>query len=106
MPNSLVTMQYLASYAGAVAVTYLIVSYLKGFVKRALPDVYVRLLALLVSAGIQAFILLTTAKPDPQGIGLAVVNAFLVAFASMGVHETTADPGATKVQPPSTAKNA
>ena len=100
MPSDLVTMQYLASYAGAVAVVYLVVSYLKGFVKMVMPDVWVRVLALLVSGGVQAFVLLTTGKTDPQSIGLGVVNSFLVAFASMGVHQTASDPTATKSSTP------
>ncbi len=95
MPTDFVTLSYLGTYAGAVAATYLIVSYLKGLVKAVLPDYFVRILALIVAAAILGFVLLATGKTDPGSIGTAVINAFLVAFAAMGVHQATNDPAAT-----------
>lgn len=99
MPTDLMTLGYLGTYAGAVAATYLVVSYLKGLVKAVLPDYYVRLLALFVAGAILGFVLWATGKTDAASIGVGILNAFLVAFASMGLHEAASDPGATKSKP-------
>jgi hypothetical protein len=96
IPSNFLTVAYLGSFAGAVAVCYLVTSYLKGLVKMALPDYAVRILALLVALAITVFLAVTTGKTDGASIGLAILNAFLVAFAAMGLHESMTDPGAVK----------
>lgn len=86
MPTDLFTINYLGSYAGLVAVTYLLVQFFKEPVKRYLSDWWVRLMAVGFALVIQLFTLFVTGNFTMEAIGLAVLNSFLVAITAAGTH--------------------
>lgn len=87
MPNDLVTTSYLGTYAGLVAVTFLLVQFFKEPIKKYLNEWWVRLLAVLIAFSIQVFVLYVQHNLTVEAIGLAVLNSFLVAFAAAGAHD-------------------
>lgn len=86
MPTDLFTTSYLGSYAGLVAVTYLLVQFFKEPIKR-LGDWWVRLLAVGFALSIQLFTLYVSGNFTAEAIGLAVLNSFLVAITAAGAHD-------------------
>lgn len=86
MPTDLFTTNYLGSYAGLVAVTYLLVQFFKEPVKQYLSDWWIRLLAVGFALTIQLFTLFVTGNFTVETIGLAVLNSFLIAITAAGAH--------------------
>ena len=86
MPSDLFTTSYLGSYAGLVAVTYLLVQFFKEPIKQ-FGDWWVRLLAVGFALSIQLFTLYVAGNFTVEAIGLAVLNSFLVAIAAAGAHD-------------------
>ena len=82
--NELMTWASLATMAGAVAATLLIVQYVKPLIQA----IDTRLLAL----GVALIILLAATAisgGSVEAYGLAVINAFIVASAAMGAYQVT-----------------
>lgn len=86
MPTDLFTTSYLGSYAGLVAVTYLLVQFFKEPIRKRLNDWWIRLLAVGFALLIQSFTLYVTGNFTVETIGLAVLNSFLVAITAAGAH--------------------
>jgi len=86
MPSDLLTTSYLGSYAGLVAVTYLLVQFFKEPIRKHLSDWWIRLLAVGFALSIQLFTLYVTGNFTVEAIGLAVLNSFLVAITAAGTH--------------------
>lgn len=97
MPQEFITIDYLATFAGMVAVTALIVQFTKSIVKSKLPDWSVRLYALIWSWALQGFVCFVQERLAAQDIGLALLNGILVALAASGLYEAVADPKAKKM---------
>ena len=87
MPSDLFTTSYLGSFAGLVAATYLLVQFFKDPIKRRLSDWWVRLLAVFIAVAIQLFVLYVGGQWTVEAIGLAVLNAFLIAITAAGMHD-------------------
>ena len=87
MQSDLLTTSYLGSYAGLVAVTYLLVQFFKEPIKQRLNDWWIRFLAVGVAMSIQSFTLYVTGNFTVETIGLAVLNSFLVAITAAGAHD-------------------
>ncbi len=98
MLQEFITIDYLATFAGMVAVTALIVQFTKSVVKSKLPDWSVRLYALAWSWALQGFVCFVQGRLTLEHIGLAVLNGVLVALAAAGAYEVLADPKAEKMQ--------
>lgn len=102
MPTDLFTTASLGSYAGLIAATFLIVSFLKDPIKR-LGDWYVRLLAVVVALGLQMFVQYVSGAITVEGAGLALLNAFMIALGSIGAYHVSApnvtDPAAAPDAP-------
>ncbi|EHQ92118.1 hypothetical protein [Desulfosporosinus youngiae] len=86
MPTDLFTTSYLGSYAGLVAVTYLLVQFFKEPVKARLSDWWIRLMAVGFALVIQLFTLFVSGNFTVEAIGLSVLNSFLVAITAAGAH--------------------
>lgn len=86
MPSDLFTTSYLGSYAGLVAVTYLLVQFFKEPIQKHLSDWWIRLLAVFVALTIQSFTLFVAGNFTVEAVGLAVLNSFLVAITAAGAH--------------------
>lgn len=86
MPSDLFTTSYLGSYAGLVAVTYLLVQFFKEPVRKYLSDWWIRLLAVFIALSIQSFTLYVAGNFKVETIGLAVLNSFLIAITAAGAH--------------------
>ena len=87
MPSDLFTTSYLGSYAGLVAVTFLLVQFFKEPMKKYLGDWWIRLLAVGIALAIQSFVLYVGGNWTVEAIGLAVLNSFLIAITAAGAHE-------------------
>ena len=98
MPSDLFTTPYLGSYAGLVAVTYLLVQFFKEPVKKYLTDWWIRLLAVGFALSIQLFTLYVAQNFTTEAIGLAVLNSFLVAITAAGTHNIS-QPSSTQPIP-------
>ncbi|TGE35856.1 hypothetical protein E4K67_22320 [Desulfosporosinus fructosivorans] len=86
MPSDLFTTSYLGSYAGLVAVTFLLVQFFKEPMQKYLGDWWIRLLAVVFALAIQLFTLFVSGNFTVEAIGLAVLNSFLVAITAAGAH--------------------
>lgn len=99
MPNDFFTLDFLATFAGAVAAVTLIVQFTKGIVKNRFGDAAVRLYALIWSWIVLGFVLYVQGDFTAQAVGLAFLNGVLVAFTATGAYETIADVRAEKKKP-------
>lgn len=86
MPSDLFTTPYLGSFAGLVAVTYLLVQFFKEPIQKYLSDWWIRLLAVGFALSIQLFTLYVAQNFTAEAIGLAVLNSFLIAITAAGAH--------------------
>lgn len=86
MQTELFTTAYLGTYAGLVAVTYLLVQFFKEPLKNKFSDWSVRMLAVFIALGIQLFVLFVNGQFVVEPIGLAVLNSFLIAITAAGMH--------------------
>lgn len=96
LPVDFFTIEMLSTYAGLILAVYVFVAFTKGFIKKWFTDEVVRLFALLVAFIIQVFVLYVQSKIGVETIGLAFLNAVLVALSTTGLHEVIFDPKATK----------
>jgi len=98
MPQDFFTLGSLATFAGLVLAVYLIVLFSKSFLKYLvslvsktildgdLGDFVIQLYAAVVALLIMLLVV------QVQGVGLALINAVLVALAATGLHETIKRP--------------
>lgn len=86
MPSDLITTAYLGSFAGLVAITYLLVQFFKDPIKAHLNDWWVRMLAVGIALVLQGFTLYVGGHFTVEAVGLAILNSFLVALAAAGAH--------------------
>lgn len=96
MPQDFITMDYLATFTGLVAVVTLITQFTKSIIKRKFPDWAVRLYSLGISWVLQGFLIYTQGNITAEKVGLAILNGFLVALTATGAYETVFDPAASK----------
>jgi len=87
MINDYLTISYLGSYAGLMAVTFLLVQFFKEPIKDKLSDWWVRLLAVFFAFCIQMFMLFVVNNFTIESIGLAFLNSFLIATAAAGTYD-------------------
>ena len=85
--NDFFTTSYLGSYAGLMAVTFLLVQFFKEPIKNKLSDWWVRLLAVFFAFCIQMFMLFVIGNFTLESIGLAFLNSFLIATAAAGTYD-------------------
>jgi hypothetical protein len=102
LPQDFFTLDFLATYTGLVVAVYLVVTFTKSMVKQRYADAWVRLYAWLWALAIQVFVLYVKGDLATATLGLAVLNAFLVAIAAAGTHDWVSDPKAKtqKYMPP------
>lgn len=86
MPSDLFTTSYLGSFAGLVAVTFLLVQFFKEPIRKHLSDWWIRMLAVFIALAIQSFTLYVAGNFTVEAIGLAVLNSFLIAITAAGAH--------------------
>ena len=96
MPSDLFTTPYLGSFAGLVAVTYLLVQFFKEPIQKRLSDWWIRLLAVFIALTIQSFTLYVAGNFTVEAVGLAVLNSFLIAITAAGAHDIS-QPSATQL---------
>jgi len=96
MPQEFITIDYLATFAGMVAVVALVVQFTKGIIKSNFEDWAVRLYTLAWAWVLQGFVCFVQGRYSIEHIGLAVLNGILVALAASGAYEVVADPKAKK----------
>ncbi|MDA8442851.1 MAG: hypothetical protein M0Z55_10820 [Peptococcaceae bacterium] len=87
MGTDLFTTSYLGTFAGLVAATYLLVQFFKEPIKKRFNDWWVRLLAVLIAFVLQSFVLYVNGKVSVESVGLALLNAFLIAITAAGTHQ-------------------
>ena len=87
MPSELFTTPYLGSFAGLVAVTYLLVQFFKEPIQKHLSGWWIRLLAVFIALLIQSFTLCVAGNFTVEAVGLAVLNSFLIAITAAGAHD-------------------
>jgi len=98
MPSDLFTTPYLGSFAGLVAMTYLLVQFFKEPIQKHLSDWWIRLLAVFIALSIQSFTLYVAGNFTVEAIGLAVLNSFLIAITAAGTHNIS-QPSSTQPIP-------
>lgn len=96
MPQEFITTEYLATFAGMVAVVTIIVQFTKGIVKSNFPDWAVRIYALVWAWALQGFVCFVQGRISTESIGLAALNGILVALTAYGTYGAIADPKAKK----------
>lgn len=106
MPTDYVTLDYLKTMVGMVAVVTLLTQFVKGFVKRLFRDSSVRIVAWVIAFALQVFVLylggdLAGPTRDVVGaLGLGFMNSVVVTMAAHGTYETLSDPMALREKPP------
>lgn len=92
MPNELMTIDYLGTFAGLVVAVALIVQFTKVYVKKLFTsniDEIVRGYSLVIALAIQLFVIFVTQGVfTVEGIGLAILNSFLISLTSIGIYHT------------------
>lgn len=104
LPQSLFTVQDLAALGGLVVAVYVIVSFLKDplklLVKRLTGnddgDWIVRPATVLVALGILVWLMFIQGAVTAESIGLAIINAFLVALIAGAAHDYIVAPTKAK----------
>ncbi|NLN14226.1 MAG: hypothetical protein GX185_01340 [Tissierellia bacterium] len=95
MFDDFMTMELLTTFVGLTTAVMLIVQFTKTIVKKRFGDGFVRLYAFIVAL-ILTFIFAYEGGQGLRGIILTVINAMLIAIASMGGYEIISDPLAKK----------
>ncbi|GAB6171981.1 hypothetical protein JCM15765_14590 [Paradesulfitobacterium aromaticivorans] len=106
LPQSLFTVKDLLALGGLVVAVYVIVSFLKDplklLVKRLTGkdngDWIVRPATVLVALGILVWLMFIQGDVGPETIGLAIINAFLVALIAGAAHDYIVSPTKDKAQ--------
>jgi len=99
IPHDFFTVETLSTFGGQVIFVSLITALLKEPLKKRWGDWAARVLAIATAFLTQLFIVAVRCNFTVETVGLAVVNAVLVALAAGGAHEYISDPLARKVRP-------
>lgn len=94
MNGEFMTPEVLATFAGLVAATSIIVQFTKPLIKRSFSDVVVRIYTWIIAI-ILTFIFLAN-DLSIEGMVLNIINSILVATSAMGAYEVIKDPKAEK----------
>ncbi len=97
IPREFFDISTLDTVSGAAVAVYLIVRFTKPVFRRFLPDWTVRLYTLSLSWMVLGFARVADNAFTARGLGLMILDGFVVAFAAMGLHEAVHDPGAHKI---------
>ncbi len=102
LPDEFFDLATLNTVAGAALAVYLVVRFTKSIFKGRVPDWMIRVYVLVLSWAVLAFARISTGDVSRTTLGLILLDGFLVAFTSMGLHEAISDPKALKtmIQPP------
>lgn len=99
IPRDFFTVETLSTFSGLVLFVSMVTALLKGPVKKRWGDWAVRPLAIIVAFLTQLFVTAVRGAISLETVGLALVNAILVALAAGGAHEYISDPLAKKQRP-------
>lgn len=94
MYNDFMSIEALATFAGLTAAVSVIVQFTKSIFKKKFGDSVVRIYTFIIAI-ILTFLFARTGK-GIESIALTVINAVLIAIASMGGYEVISDPKAIK----------
>lgn len=105
LPQSLLTAQDLSTLGGLVVAVYVIVSFLKDYLKRigekysrdGSGDWIVRPFSVLVALVIMFWQLAVKNELSTETLGLAIINSFLVALIAGAAHDYIVSPTKEKV---------
>ena len=92
--NEFLTVEFLATFAGLVAGTAILVQFSKAIIKRNFGDEFVRLYTFVIAL-ILSFVFANNGY-NIQGIILTIVNAVVISISAMGGYELISDPLAQK----------
>jgi low affinity Fe/Cu permease len=92
LPQTLFTLQDLATLGGLVVAVYVIVSFFKEPLKNWSGDWIVRPFSVLIALIIMFWLVFVQGIASPETIGLAVINAFLVAMIAGAAHDYIVSP--------------
>jgi hypothetical protein len=96
IPQDFFTVENLSTFSGLVLFVSIVTALLKNPLKERWGDWAVRPLAVAAAFLTQLFVLAVRGTLSLETVGLALVNAFLVAVAASGTHEYLSDPLARK----------
>lgn len=92
LPQALFTLQDLATLGGLIVAVYVIVSFFKEGLKAKLGDWIVRPFSVVVALAIMLWLIFVQGVVTPESIGLAIINAFLVALIAGAAHDYIVNP--------------
>ncbi len=96
LPQTLFTLQDLVTLGGLVVAVYVIVSFFKEPLKTWLGDWFVRPFSVLIALIIMLWLVFVQGIASPETIGLAIINAFLVALIAGAAHDYIVAPTKAK----------
>lgn len=99
IPHEFFTVETLSTFSGLVLFVSIVTALLKTPIKERWGDWAIRPLAIVVAFLTQLFVVAVRGTITPETVGLAIVNAILMALASSGTHEYISDPMAKKQRP-------
>ncbi|MFZ3132743.1 MAG: hypothetical protein WA125_16980 [Desulfosporosinus sp.] len=92
LPQTLFTLTDLTTLGGLVVAVYVIVSFFKDGLKTKLGDWIVRPFSVVVALSIMLWMIFVQGIVTPEAIGLAIINAFLVALIAGAAHDYIVSP--------------
>jgi len=96
LPQNLLTLQDLTTLGGLVVAVYIITMFIKEPLKKRWGDGAVRPASLLVALIIMGWLITVQGAVTPETIGLAIINAFLVALVAGAAHDYIVAPTKAK----------
>lgn len=106
LPQALFSVQDLTTLAGLVVAVYVIVSFMKDFLKKigkrfssdGTGDWIVRPFSVIIALLIMSWTIMINGTFTAENIGLAIINAFLVALIAGASHDYIVAPTKGKIQ--------
>lgn len=96
LPQSLLTLQDLTTLGGLVVAVYVIVSFFKEGLKGRFGDWIVRPFSVVVALIIMLWLVYVQGTISSETVGLAIINAFLVAMVAGAAHDYIVSPTKAK----------
>lgn len=96
LPQSLLTLSDLTTLGGLVVAVYVIISFFKDGLKSGFGDWIVRPFSVVVALAIMLWMIFVQGAVSPAAIGLAIINAFLVALIAGAAHDYIVAPTKSK----------
>lgn len=96
MNQEFMTPEMLATFAGLVAATNIIVQFTKNPIKNKFGDAAVRLYAFIITVVLTTLFVGHQGESVGQSIALVIINSIVVTCAALGSYETCVDPMAEK----------